>query len=162
MATSQNVTRQRIIDFVVFISAVIVTIPLLTISTGLLLMVFLNQVKISSSVVGPAAVVDRSPYYVNFSATKLTALASLLSSIAPYLPAALMSLLSLPYSKSLADNTENTTPGALPTLRQLPVLIQLLGGSWMGLWGWFHPRFRPHIPWINFLGACFCFSALLR
>jgi hypothetical protein len=74
-------------------------------------------------------------FQIDFSATTLTFLASLLSTFAAYVAVPFMFLLSFRISQSLKQKSNEVAPD-LPTPYQTGLLIGLIGGSAGSLWSW--------------------------
>ena len=123
---------KRSINFGLWWTTAIIGLPILAFTTALLALVFIY--KVSNDTTHPfgapaKAAPDRQSILVNFSATRLTFVASWSSTLAPMLLGSLMMLWHIPTACKLAsastqDNVEN-----LPTPHQFSMLIGLASGS---------------------------------
>ena len=104
-----------------------ISIPMIALSGILLGLVFAYQVTPNS---------DSGIYLVDFSATRLITIASWTSSVAPFLPGFVMTLLSFPAARHLQRSSEWGRTASLPTPYQLNLYLQLLYGGIGALWQW--------------------------
>jgi hypothetical protein len=162
-STTADFAVGGVIGFAIFIS----TVPLMTICLILLGIIFTHLVIPKASIFSEAAYSDTPPqvYFVDFSATRLTTLASWASSLSSYLPSALMVLVSIPVARILRENSNVNDGDSLPTPFQFSLLLQLLSGETWSLWGWRRTRQgtnRNPLRILNLIGILFLFSLFLR
>jgi hypothetical protein len=159
----QKTRKGAPINIIILAAAFIVTIPLLVVAFGLISLVLQHRVTGSLSFFQEDNYgSDSGAYYVQYSATALTTLASWLSLIAPYLPINFMILLSLPCSASLAHISSQEDSKSLPTPDQLIAIIQLLNCSWEALRTWCNARSIRQMKWINILASTFVLGYIFR
>ena len=104
-----------------------ISLPMIALSGVLLGLIFAYQVAPNS---------DPGAYLVDFSATRLITIASWSSSVAPFLPGFVMTLLSFPAARHLQKSSEWERSASLPTPYQLNLYLQLLSGGVGALWQW--------------------------
>ena len=110
----------------------LVGLPMLAFTAALLVLVFIYRLPNSTTHpfgVSTRVSSDRQSILVNYSATRLTFIASWSSTLAPMLLGSLMALWHIPTACKLAASTVHNTASALPTPRQLSILIGLASGS---------------------------------
>jgi hypothetical protein len=113
-------------------TAAIVGLPILGFTTTLLALVFIYRVSNDTAhpFGGPTkTTADSQSILVNFSATRLTFVASCSSTLAPMLLGSLMALWHIPTAYMLASDTAQNDSHDLPTPHQLSLLIGLASGS---------------------------------
>ena len=106
-------------------------LPLCGITAALLIITYKNLLPSSN-------VNDSSPcsgLLVDYGASQLTSLSTWISTVATLLAPAFMALLSYPIAKVMARESHSTEK--LPSPYQTSLLIELLGGSMVSLWGSF-------------------------
>jgi hypothetical protein len=77
---------------------------------------------------------DFGALFINFDATRLTTIASWASSIGPFLPAVIMTLLAFRIATMIQKASENEEVENLPTPKQVALLIRLIDGGTKGMW----------------------------
>lgn len=126
------------------LSSTIVTLPMLILAAVLLILVYHFQISHSTANIDPdlnfSGLTDESDvYYVNLSATFITAVASWSSSLAPLLVGFILALYSYPLSKGYLKQVRrgfNNDPN-LFTPYQLAIALRFLGGGGFGaIWNW--------------------------
>jgi hypothetical protein len=137
-------SRKHPWDFVhdILLAAAILTIPLLILTAALLFLVFSYLIKPATFnslgfPINQNAHISSDAYYINFSATSLTTVASWCSSLAPLLPPTVMTLLLYHISAMLKTKSENHANQELPTPFQLSLLVSFSEASLLSLWRWF-------------------------
>lgn len=116
----------------ILFAIVAATIPLLVIAILLLAIVLRYRVVLSPP--HPALQTtannanENGAFLVNFSATRLTTLASWASNIAAILPPFIMTLIALRLSRTLTENSEKRNVDGLPTPWQFSLLVELMAG----------------------------------
>ena len=105
----------------------LISLPMVALTGILLGLVFAYQVTPNS---------DSGAYLVDFSATRLITIASWTSSVAPFLPGFVMTLLSFPAARNLQKSSEEGRSALLPTPYQLNLYLQSLYGGVGSLWQW--------------------------
>jgi hypothetical protein len=154
-------------DLVITVSIIVAVFPLLGITAALLGIVYTHFVPYSASALdGTSGLDDTTAYFVDFSATSLTTLASWLSSVAPHVTLATMTLVGLPFANRMRELTAACKYEDLPSPTQLSIVIQLLSGSPLAIWDWLPIRSwrvkeRP-IKGLNALVTIFCLTFLMR
>jgi hypothetical protein len=116
------------------------TLPMLAVASGLITIVFMHRkmpMKFDPDLQTASEKLQRldPAYYVNFSATTLVFLASIISTFAAYLSAPLMLLYSYTLASKLGDRASDNL-ATLPTPAQVGVLVGLIGGGLGSLWRW--------------------------
>jgi hypothetical protein len=162
-STTADFAVGGVIGFAILVS----TVPLITICLILLAIIFTHLVIPKASIFPEAAYSDTPPqvYFVDFSATQLTTLASWASTLSSYLPSALMVLVSIPVARILRENSNVNGGHSLPTPFQFSLLLQLLNGETWSLWGW--RRIRRRTTWnplriLDLISILFLFSLFIR
>ena len=111
---------------------VLLVLPLCGITTALLVVVYQNRLphsRLASSQPCSGLVVD-------YGASQLTSLSTWISTIATLLAPAFMALLSYPVAKSMTQRHDiGHVHQKLPSTYQTGLLVELLGGSLISLWG---------------------------
>jgi hypothetical protein len=115
----------------ILLPAGLLTIPMLTLSGLLLGLVFSHRVTNSPPQADEAAV-----YYVKFSATQLTTVASWSSTLTPLLPGLIMTLLFFPIASQIRSLSDARDMSRLPTPHQLNLLLCMSGGGFGAVWEW--------------------------
>ena len=118
----------------ILIAGLVVSVPMALLTAILLGLIFTHRVSQSNSVIAVSgnSQSSSSAYLVDFGATRLLTIASLTSSVAPFLPGFIMTLLSFPAAKKvLAGDSKN-----LPTPYQLGLYLQLLTAGLGSLYQW--------------------------
>lgn len=121
----------------IIIAVTTITIPLLAFTGVLLYLVLHHRFEQNPAWPNLQLSTDRlgsSAYYVDFSATKLTTIASWMSSIAALLPGCIMTILSHHLAKMYKQQSENGDFDALPTPYQLALLIETFHDKLTSLW----------------------------
>ena len=122
----------------ILIAVITTVVPLLALSGVLLYLVFHYRVEqslsISSNLKLSSDIEDPDAYYIDFSATKLTTIASWMSSIATLLPGSIMTIFSYSLAKTIKHQSEKGDFDGLPTPYQLAILIETLDGKLTSLW----------------------------
>jgi hypothetical protein len=126
------------------LSSTIVTFPMLILAIILIILVYHFQISHATADINPElqfpALTDGpGVYYVNLSATFITAVASWSSTLAPLLVGFILALYSYPLSKSYLHQTrrgQHNDPN-LFTPYQLAIALRFLGGGGFGaIWNW--------------------------
>ena len=129
----------------ILLAAAVSTLPMLGLSAALLGIVFANRVYPMS--LSPSSqdehgfpiniiVNDSSVYYVAFSATSFTAVASWASTIATMLPGFFMALLWYHLASLFGKWSQSGDVAELPTPFQLNLLLAIKGGGFQAMWDW--------------------------
>ena len=122
----------------VLLASTILVLPMLTLSALLLALIFHNQVHDISPLfddgIHPTTILDRDAYYVDYSATRLITVASWTSTVAPWLPVFVMTLLSYPIAQRILDSSRVRSTLNLPTPYQTSLLLELYSGSVGSIW----------------------------
>lgn len=153
----------------ILFSFAILTIPMLTLSSILLGLIYHFQVvhndpvstylRLSSTQGEPGVI------YVNLSATTLAIVSSWSSSVAPLLLGSALTLISYPVAKKILLASRDNKPNQLLTPYQLSLMLRMLAnGSLLSLWSWLKYSFGwrgrresqgwpvKTMTWILFLG----------
>ena len=127
------------------LACLIICIPMLTLSAGLLGIIYAYRViqrdsDLLFSESSDGVDIDPSAYLVNYSATRLITIASWTSSVAPLLPGFVMTLLSFPAARRFLRTSQAGQEHSLPTPYQLGLYLQILTGGVSSLWQWIKYR----------------------
>jgi hypothetical protein len=158
-----SVVRRRYMtgrNFEIGLAFLLTTLPIAGLIVALICLIWRNRLVDSSSSNGPSQAAGTCPsgLYVNYSATRLTFVSSLISTVAAYMSAPLMTLISFPIARKLMRDSAKETPTRLPSPYQLYLLVSSLGAGLSSLWttiqymiGWRSRRARLHSTiWISF------------
>ena len=126
------------------IGCLVISIPMVVLTALLLGLIYSNEVK-KGPYVEPIASFDNtqqssSAYLVDFSSTRLLTVASLSSSVAPFLPGFVMLLLSFPVARRLSSTSEARQNTRLPTPYQLALYLQFLTAGLSSIYQWIKYR----------------------
>ena len=144
----QKAESRNISDIV--LSATASTLPVVGIAFTLIFIVYHNRLIISQPQTGDfrntisnyeLGVHNPSVFYVNFSATRLTTVASWASTVALILPGSIMSLYWHRIASFMQRNAQTGNIMAMPTPYQYSLLLALRTGGLPSLWEWFKHRF---------------------
>jgi hypothetical protein len=152
------------------LAACVISLPLVGLSAMLLGLVYYYRVS-QNSLLSPDLQL-RQPdaeghdaYLVRFSATKLITLASWTSSVAPLLPAWVMTLMSYPAAKEILEYSRTSHMRYLPTPYQLNLYLGALTGGVGSLWNWirygFWRRRERLVPAVSTTVAGLMFAILI-
>ena len=138
----------------------LITLPIAGLTVALICLIWENKLVDTSSSDGPSQAAGTCPsgLYVNYSATRLTFVSSLISTAAAYMSVPLMTLISFPIARKLMRDSAKETPTRLPSPYQLHLLVSSLSAGLSSLWktiqymiGWRSRRARLHSTiWISF------------
>jgi hypothetical protein len=158
-----SVVRRRYMtgrNFEIGLAFLLTTLPIAGLTVALMCLIWENRLVDSSSSDGSSQAAGTCPsgLYVNYSATKLTFVSSLISTVAAYMSVPLMTLISFPIARKLMRDSAKETPTRLPSPYQLDLLVSSLGAGLSSLWktiqyviGWRSRRARLHSTiWISF------------
>jgi hypothetical protein len=158
-----GVVRRRYMTgrkFEIGLAFLLTTLPIAGLTTALICLIWENKLVNSSPSDSGSQAAETCPsgLYVNYSATRLTFISSLISTVAAYMSVPLMTLISFPIARKLMRDSANETPTRLPSPYQLHLLVSSLGAGLSSLWktiqymiGWRSRRARLHSTiWISF------------
>jgi hypothetical protein len=147
-------------NFEIGLAFLLTTLPIAGLIVALICLIWGNKLVDSSSSDGPSQAAGTCPsgLYVNYSATRLTFVSSLISTVAAYMSIPLMTLISFPIARKLMRDSAKETPTRLPSPYQLHLLVSSLGAGLSSLWktiqymiSWRSRRARLHSTiWISF------------
>lgn len=147
-------------NFEIGLAFLLTTLPIAGLTAALISLIWGNKLVDSSSSDSGSQAAGTCPsgLYVNFSATKLTFVSSLISTVAAYMSVPLMTLISFPIARKLMRDSAKETPTRLPSPYQLHLLVSSLSAGLSSLWktiqymiGWRSRRARLHSTiWISF------------
>jgi hypothetical protein len=155
----------------IFWAAAFVTIPLTILTAVLLGLIFANLANTASLNTPGFQTINNSQiqsdaYYIDFSATQLTTIASWCSSVAPLLSGGVMVLFFFHISSIMRRDAESRRTQELPTPLQLSLLIGTSGASIVSLWRWLQYMFRKRretsVPVLRLSIGMLAFSLFLR
>ena len=134
-------------NFNIALAAVAATIPVLGLAVTLILIVYRNRLEHTSDHVSDfnnTFANDKSGvYYVNFSATGLSTVASWASTVAQFFPGSVMSLYWYRTAASMQQRSQGGKTTELPTPCQYSLLLALRSGGILALWEWLTQRLLP-------------------
>ena len=138
-----NKSRGRI-NFDIALAAAASTIPVLGLAVTLVVIIYHNRLEHSSnqaSVFNNTLADESGVYYINFSATRLTTVASWASSAGFFLPGSIMSLYWYRIAAFMQQKSQTGNTMDLPTPYQYSLLLALRSGGLPALWEWLTHRF---------------------
>lgn len=163
-----GVVRRRYMtgrNFEIGLAFLLTTLPIAALIAALMYLIWENKLVDSSPSDGGSQAAGTCPsgLYVNYSATRLTFVSSLISTVAAYMSVPLMTLISFPIARKLMRDSAKETPTRLPSPYQLYLLVSSLSAGLSSLWktiqymiGWRSRRARLHSTvWISFFALLF-------
>jgi hypothetical protein len=124
--------------FQIISSCLAATLPIILLAAALLTLVYIYRLPTAASPnqEGSTFATQTCKYglYVNYSATRLTFIASLISTAAAYMSFPIMTLASYPVSRGLIKDSRRSSQTALPSSYQTNLLVGLLAGGVGSLW----------------------------
>jgi hypothetical protein len=127
----------------ILLSLAVIVIPMVILTAVLLGLIAYNQVPQTYSALpgipDPLAR-ESSAFLVDFSATRLLAVASWMSTVSSLLPSFAMLLFSYRVARTILNASKEKNTDNLPTPYQLSMLLDVLSGSIGSLWSWFKYR----------------------
>jgi hypothetical protein len=158
-----DIVRRRYMTgrkFEIGLAFLLTTLPIAGLTVALMCLIWENRLVDSPSSDGGSQAAGTCPsgLYVNYSATRLTFVSSLISTVAAYMSVPLMTLISFPIARKLMRDSTKETPTRLPSPYQLHLLVSSLSAGLSSLWktiqymiGWRSRRARLHSTiWISF------------
>ena len=130
----------------IFFASAALILPMLALAIALLALVFVHLMPDNNSTysVGNTTNIPLgAAYYVNYSATRLTFVSSVSSTLSTVLIVLAMILFSYPLAQSLAKKSDNEDVSRLPSPFQVGLLIDVLDGKIITLWSGLRYIFGP-------------------